>query len=170
MLSDNKLELLEELDRILTLEIDTYQKFLELELRAKALLIARSLDILLVNIQEKERLTQHLIGLESQRQGVAERLAAQLQIPASEMTLTHLVTQVTEPHASRLRRYRDRLRQLVLDVQRCGADNARYLQGALSFFNDALTFFQHVIPTHTTYRQSGQTPCPQRGRILSGRA
>jgi flagellar biosynthesis/type III secretory pathway chaperone len=162
-------QFIEELDRLVGKEIEAYQQLLECQQAEKRLLVARSLEPFVTNLQAKEHLTRTIAQLEHTRQDVAARLAPLLGLPASAMSLQQLSTRVDAPYADRFLHYRARLRELVSHLQRCNHENARLLQDSLAIINEALAFFACLTPASPTYHASGTFMHPTQGRLLSGR-
>jgi hypothetical protein len=162
-------QLVDELNGTLLEEIEAYQYLLELQQAEKRLLVARTLEPFLANLQAKDRVIQTLTRLENKRQTVLCQLAPGLHLSKAAVTLRQLSTRVPEPYASTFLQHRERLQQLVTALQRCTRENARLLQDALAFIDDALAFFACLVPATPTYHPSGTFALPTQGRLLSGR-
>jgi hypothetical protein len=162
-------QLLATLDRILQQEVEAYKHLIVLQREAPGVLATLTLEPFLTNLQVREHLTRNVATLEAKRLEALARLADDLGLSASTLTLQQLMARVAEPYASRFCDYRQQLHALVTEVQQLQRTYERLLCDAKAFVDKSRAFFARLRPTPTTYHQSGKlTPYPQ-GRLLSGR-
>ena len=158
----------EALQAILLEEITVYERLLTLQQTEKRLLVARELEAFLANLHAKEQALHTIAHVETQRQAIVDRLAPLLNLHDTSVTLQQLSTRLPEPYASTMRQCRQRLQQLLREVQRSSGENARLVRDALALVEEALAFFASLFPGTPTYEPSGTFPPAMRGRLLSG--
>jgi len=164
---NTSVSLLAEFDHLLPQEGEAYKHLLALYQEAQHCLAARALDSLLANLQAREHLARHLLQVEHQRAAVAAQLAPLPQLPAIDVPLHHGSTRADEPYASRFRQYRTQLRAPVDDLQQHTHTQAHLVREVRTFVDAVLAVVERLLPTHSTYLQSGKLTTLTQGTRLS---
>jgi len=148
-------ELYTDLLTILQQMVSHYHQLLELSEGERQVLAAASLPALLELTTQKETLLLELSVMEEGRQVLLRKLAEQLDLPISELTLGRLGGVAPEPFADRFQRCRVELLSLTQAVSQVNAQNTVLLDASLNTVRTSLELISRLLEPAPTYGHNG---------------
>ena len=107
------------------------------------------------------RLEQSMIvklgKLEEEREELVEKLAVQLHVKASDITLTNLERQFAGEQAVKLKSCRDTFPRLIHDVSYANELNAKLIRNSLDYIDFSINILTNAGSTGNNYSNSGQS-------------
>ena len=156
-------ELYQDLLTILQQMVSHYHQLLELSEGERQVLTAASLPALFELTTQKETLLLELSVMEEGRQVVLRKLAEQLGMPVSELTLGRLGDVAPEPFADRFQHCRVDLLSLTQTVGRVNAHNTALLDASLDTMRTSLGLISRLLEPAPTYGHNGYLDVSSRG-------
>jgi flagellar biosynthesis/type III secretory pathway chaperone len=156
-------ELYTDLLTILQQMVSHYHQLLELSEGERQVIAAASLPALLELTTQKETLLLELSIMEEGRQVLLRKLADQLSMPVSELTLGQLGNVAPEPFAARFQCCRVDLRALTQAVSQVNAQNTALLDASLETVRTSLGLISRLLEPAPTYGHSGYLDAANRG-------
>jgi flagellar biosynthesis/type III secretory pathway chaperone len=132
-----------------------YHRLLELSQRERAVLTEASLPTLLDITTQKETIVLELAVMEEGRQLVLRKLAEQLGIPTTELTLVRLSQGAPEPFADEFRRCRAELLDLIQAVSQMNTQNTVLLSSSLDAVRTSLSLISRLLEPAPVYGNGG---------------
>jgi flagellar biosynthesis/type III secretory pathway chaperone len=162
-------ELLDELTSVLEREIGCYEELITSARAEQQALIRGKLEELKLAIEAQELLISSTKALEATRQQVGRTLAQQLGLPETDVTLTRLIELGHDNGTGRIAALRDRVREVVQELDRLNAGNAQLINSSIDFINQTMWVLLQPRTQKTTYSPQGQSGTPARARALVDR-
>jgi flagellar biosynthesis/type III secretory pathway chaperone len=162
-------ELLDELSSVLDRELGCYQELIESARAEQQALIRGKLEELKLAIEAQELLISSTKALEATRAAIARTLAQQLGVPDREVTLTRLIELGYDDEDGRITALRDRVRDVVGQLDRLNAGNAQLISSSIDFVNQTMWVLLQPRGEKPTYSSEGSTATPAQNRALVDR-
>jgi len=162
-------ELLAELTSVLEREIGCYEELIASARAEQQALIRGKLEELKLAIEAQELLISSTKALEATRQQVGRTLAQQLGVGAQDVTLTRLIELGHDDERGRIAALRDKVRDVVVELDRLNAGNAQLVNSSIDFINQTMWVLLQPRTQKPTYSPPGQPGAPAPGRALVDR-
>jgi flagellar biosynthesis/type III secretory pathway chaperone len=120
-------------------------------------------------VAEKEAILQGLSGLEHRRTALLGRLAVELQVPESALTLDSLAERLPEAQGMRLNHCRDMLRERVGRLQEMHRRSEALCRGAIDMLHGVHQLLKGFWVGAPVYQEDGGYPAARvSGRLVRG--
>lgn len=162
-------ELLAELTAVLEREIGCYEELIASARAEQQALIRGKLEELKLAIEAQELLISSTKALEATRQQVGRTLAQQLGLAEKDVTLTRLIELGHDDEAGRIAALRDKVRGVVIELDRLNAGNAQLINSSIDFINQTMWVMLQPRTRKATYTQPGRPDAAAQGRALVDR-
>lgn len=149
-------QLVNELLDVLEQENRIYESFLKIS-KSKTNIIVEGKVSELENIVKLEQSLVLQVGrLETVREGLVEKLSAQLNIKPSEITVSELIKHVNKQSAGRLKVYQEKLSTVIGELKNSNDLNSKLIKNSLDFINFSINLVTEVGAANNNYGSSGQ--------------
>jgi flagellar biosynthesis/type III secretory pathway chaperone len=148
-------ELLDELSSVLEREIGCYEELIESARAEQQALIRGKLHELKLAIEAQELLVASTKALEETRRHVGRTLAERFGWPPGEVTLTRLIELGYDDEAGRIAALRDKVRQVVRELDRVNVGNAQLINSSIEFVNQTMWVLLQPRGDKPTYAGDG---------------
>jgi flagellar biosynthesis/type III secretory pathway chaperone len=148
-------QLFDELSSALEREVQCYEELIASARAEQQALIRGKLRELKLAIEAQELLIAATKALEETRRHVGRTLAEQLGLPPGEVTLTRLIELGYDDEAGRIASLRDKVRQVVRDLDRINAGNAQLINSSIEFVNQTMWVLLQPRTEKPTYGRDG---------------
>ncbi len=162
-------ELLDELSSVLEREVNCYQELIQSARAEQQALIRGKLQELKLAIEAQELLIASTKALEETRRQIGRTLAGRLGVSNGDLTLTRLIELGYDDEAGRITALRDKVRQVVRELDRLNAGNAQLINSSIEFINQTMWVLLQPRTGKTTYSPEGNTDAPAPGKALVDR-
>ena len=162
-------ELLGELSSVLEREVNCYEELIASARAEQQALIRGKLEELKLTIEAQELLLASTKALEETRRQIRTTLAERLDVGGGELTLTRLIELGYDDETGRLASLRDRVRQVVVDLDRLNAGNAQLINSSIEFVNQSMWVLLQPRTEQTTYGPKGTAAARAPGKTLVDR-
>lgn len=162
-------ELVEELSSVLEREIGCYEELIASARAEQQALIRGKLQELKLALEAQELLIASTKALDETRRQIARALAQRLGLSDTDVTLTRLIELGYDDETGRIAALRDRVREVVIDLDRLNAGNAQLVNSSIDFINQTMWVLLQPRQPNGTYTPKGGTATPVRDRALVDR-
>ena len=162
-------ELLVELSSVLEREIGCYEELIESARAEQQALIRGKLQELKLGLEAQELLIASTKALEETRRQIGRTLAQRLGVSGENVTLTRLIDLGYDDETGRIAALRDRVREVVIELDRLNAGNAQLINSSIDFINQTMWVLLQPRQQKGTYTPKGGTGAPAQGRVLVDR-
>jgi flagellar biosynthesis/type III secretory pathway chaperone len=161
--------LVEELSSVLEREIGCYEELIESARAEQQALIRGKLQELKLALEAQELLIASTKALEETRRQIGRTLAVRLGVAEKDVTLTRLIEIGCDDEAGRIAVLRDRVREVVIELDRLNAGNAQLVNSSIDFINQTMWVLLQPRQAKGTYTPEGGTGGPVQDRTLVDR-
>lgn len=164
------MELLNDLISVLEKETSLYQSFLNLLIKERDSIASFSIDDLNYLSGKKLELIEALREAEGSRVAIIGSMGYALDVKNLEFTISHLISTVGEPYATRLKNCAGRLSSLVMEVSEFNRDNGVLIERSLKYIGDSIRILSDCSQEKPTYFPTSSHYIPSDsgfGRVLS---
>lgn len=145
-----------DLERVLQEELKLYEAY-ALSLKKDMEYMAQlKIDALEQANKEKNTLLLKIQTLDQARQNLVHQLGIELGLPTDQIRVTDLCEKISKEDGERLLRIRNRLHEVVRQIQAEGERAQMLANGSLSWMNSAVTKLQSLLTPHSTYSAVGK--------------
>lgn len=162
-------ELVEELSSVLEREIGCYEELIASARAEQQALIRGKLQELKLALEAQELLIASTKALDETRRQIARALAQRLGLSDTDVTLTRLIELGYDDETGRIAALRDKVREVVIDLDRLNAGNAQLVNSSIDFINQTMWVLLQPRQPKGTYTPKGGTGTPVRDRALVDR-
>jgi len=152
-------ELVEELSSVLEREIGCYEELIASARAEQQALIRGKLQELKLALEAQELLIASTKALDETRRQIARALAQR----------TRLIELGYDDETGRIAALRDKVREVVIDLDRLNAGNAQLVNSSIDFINQTMWVLLQPRQPKGTYTPKGGTGTPVRDRALVDR-
>lgn len=154
--------LVESLIEILDKEKNIYESILKLSMDKKDVIVAGKVS----ELEGMTRLEQSVIlklgKLEEEREELTAKLAAELKIKPSEVTLSGLAKMVPDAQGARLRNCQDSLLKTVNDIRSNNTLNSKLIRNSLDYIDFSVNILTNAGAAGNNYSNSGHSNDPKK--------
>ena len=162
-------ELVDELSSVLEREIGCYEELIGSARAEQQALIRGKLQELKLALEAQELLIASTKALEETRRQIGRMLAQRLGLPDEDVTLTRLIELGYDGETGRIAALRDKVREVVIELDRLNAGNAQLINSSIDFINQTMWVLLQTRQPKGTYTPKGATGTPVRDRALVDR-
>lgn len=162
-------ELLDELSSVLEREIGCYEELIQSARAEQQALIRGKLEELKLSIEAQELLIASTKALEGTRRQIGRTLAQHLGLPDQEVTLTRLIELGYGEEEGRIGALRNRIRDVVRELDRLNAGNAQLISSSIDFINQTMWVLLQPRTDKPTYDPTGSAEASAPTRALVDR-
>lgn len=148
---------IEKLIQVLKNEYEIYQQLYRLGEEKQQIIIDNEVDDLLSIIEDEQAEIEKINELEAKRVEVLTEIAEENSLAQEELSFTKLIELLSEPDKSELKNIRQKLLELLEDIQAINETNANLIEESLKLNNYTLQLLTDSnINKNSTYQKPGK--------------
>lgn len=151
---------------VLNEELKIYNELLSLSRNKTDIIIKGKVTELDTMVKREQELIVELGGLESQREAAVDKIAQQLNINPSEITMSELVNRLEPVQAQELRKYQLNLTGILGELKELNDTNSKLIKNSLEFINFSINIMAGAPDTGNNYGGNGQVHDPGKRNLF----
>lgn len=152
--------------QILNEELKIYNELLSLSKNKTDIIIKGKVTELDTMVKREQELIVELGNLESQREATVDKIAQQLDINPSEITMSELVNRLEPVQAQELRKYQMNLTGILGELKELNDTNSKLIKNSLEFINFSVNIMAGTTNTGNNYGGNGQVNDPGKRNLF----